>query len=379
MYQLEKACAAMPTDQEKWVWVMDLAHYSFWHSTPLAVTRQTLDIFTRMFPERLHKAFICDAPYAFQVVWKLISPFIDPVTAAKISFINGRDTDVFKASIGEHISTDQLEPVRCERVLRLTCRTVVVTIISFLCLDFSALSALAALWRKNTIQSATRSAASRSTSCAIAFGRLRASSPPPRRRRRRRRRRRPLPLPPRLNKRRPLQRPRQSMRPLAVPRRNFISSSRQFNSQWHILYTIMFAFNLSAFSLRQFTCSAAVDKQPEVVGCPCPRHQSSKSSSSSSVPSAASTLASAAAHRVCERGEATDGGHAAPPAASLEPLPILMLPRSDDAGIPVLGGRGGGMPCAAPVPDVVKEDCRSTRRLALPPAADIAVAAEEPA
>ena len=87
---------------------------SFWHSTPLAVTRQPLDIFTRMYPERLHRAIIVDAPGAFQVVWKLISPFIDPVTAAKITFMNGRDTAEFKAAIDAEISCDQLEGVRSD-------------------------------------------------------------------------------------------------------------------------------------------------------------------------------------------------------------------------------------------------------------------------
>ena len=41
------------------------------------------------FPERIHKIFMLDAPIAFYALWKLVSPFIDPVTKKKVAYISG--------------------------------------------------------------------------------------------------------------------------------------------------------------------------------------------------------------------------------------------------------------------------------------------------
>jgi hypothetical protein len=110
VYQLEKASASMPPGQEKWIWIMDLAKFSYFNATPISVVKQTIEIFSKMFPERLHRAIIVDAPWAFRAIWKVISAFIDPVTSTKICFLENRDSAAFKESIGRDIDLDQLEP-----------------------------------------------------------------------------------------------------------------------------------------------------------------------------------------------------------------------------------------------------------------------------
>jgi hypothetical protein len=111
VYTLEKAVASMPREHEKWIWVMDLSAYSQANRTPLSVTRQTMDIFSSHYPERLHRCFIIDAPWAFRMIWRIISPFIDSVTTSKIAFINDRNSAEFKAAIHETIAPEQLEKV----------------------------------------------------------------------------------------------------------------------------------------------------------------------------------------------------------------------------------------------------------------------------
>lgn len=51
----------------------------------------TMSILADHYPERLHKVFLVDAPSVFSVLWTLLSPFIDPVTRAKIHFVRGAD------------------------------------------------------------------------------------------------------------------------------------------------------------------------------------------------------------------------------------------------------------------------------------------------
>ena len=60
------------------------------------------------YPERLNKAFLVDAPWLFLGAFKLISPFIDPVTRKKIVFVKG-SAEKRAAVLLEHYDLDQLE------------------------------------------------------------------------------------------------------------------------------------------------------------------------------------------------------------------------------------------------------------------------------
>jgi len=42
-----------------------------------------------MYPQRLETLYIINAPWFFRAIWAVISPFIDPVTAAKIKILGG--------------------------------------------------------------------------------------------------------------------------------------------------------------------------------------------------------------------------------------------------------------------------------------------------
>jgi len=57
-----------------------------------------------VYPELLGKGILVNSPVIFQGVWKIVSPFLDPVTLAKIS-VNGKD---FADSLSETFEQDCL-------------------------------------------------------------------------------------------------------------------------------------------------------------------------------------------------------------------------------------------------------------------------------
>ena len=54
----------------------------------LSVCKQTVEILSSHFPERLGVALIMNPPRVFSWFWKLISPFIPAATKEKIKFCN---------------------------------------------------------------------------------------------------------------------------------------------------------------------------------------------------------------------------------------------------------------------------------------------------
>eukprot|EP00177_Eucheuma_denticulatum_P002031 GFKZ01003636.1.p1 GENE.GFKZ01003636.1~~GFKZ01003636.1.p1 ORF type:complete len:271 (-),score=44.95 GFKZ01003636.1:79-891(-) len=70
----------------QWVLVMDMAGYSSKNSPPLNVAIETLRIFQSHFPERAKRIIVLDAPRAFNMLWAIVKPLIDPVTRNKFLF-----------------------------------------------------------------------------------------------------------------------------------------------------------------------------------------------------------------------------------------------------------------------------------------------------
>lgn len=70
----------------QWVIVMDMLGYSTKNSPPLNVSIETLRIFQNHFPERAKRIIVLDAPRAFNILWTVIRPLVDPVTRSKFVF-----------------------------------------------------------------------------------------------------------------------------------------------------------------------------------------------------------------------------------------------------------------------------------------------------
>lgn len=111
VYTMEKAIRLMKPGNETWVWIIDLSEYSMSNSAPMSVTKKLLHILATCYPERLYKCFLVDAPWIFSTLWKIVSPCLDPVTKAKIHWVEGSATAGSKKQkvFLEHIDADQLE------------------------------------------------------------------------------------------------------------------------------------------------------------------------------------------------------------------------------------------------------------------------------
>lgn len=87
VYCLENAILNLPEDQEQMVWLIDYGGWSLRNSPPMKTSLETLNILQNHYPERLAAAILYKPPYLFQAFWKIIRPFIDPITFHKIKFV----------------------------------------------------------------------------------------------------------------------------------------------------------------------------------------------------------------------------------------------------------------------------------------------------
>eukprot|EP00629_Pelagomonadales_sp_RCC1024_P006402 CAMPEP_0119277130 /NCGR_PEP_ID=MMETSP1329-20130426/16632_1 /TAXON_ID=114041 /ORGANISM="Genus nov. species nov., Strain RCC1024" /LENGTH=244 /DNA_ID=CAMNT_0007277589 /DNA_START=225 /DNA_END=956 /DNA_ORIENTATION=- len=109
VYQMERAvAAAKETPQETWNLVIDFEGYSLRNAPPMKTSRATLSVMQDHYPERLNKAFLIQAPWIFMGFFRLISPFIDPVTRDKIVFVSGKPAERAKV-MAEHFEMGPVE------------------------------------------------------------------------------------------------------------------------------------------------------------------------------------------------------------------------------------------------------------------------------
>ncbi|CAO3590737.1 unnamed protein product [Absidia cylindrospora] len=93
VFCLERGIRLMPKGVETIDIVIDFKGALAAHHPSLATSKKFLEILSNHYPERLGYAFIVKSPWFFLTSFKLISPFIDPVTRAKIKFVVGKSGD----------------------------------------------------------------------------------------------------------------------------------------------------------------------------------------------------------------------------------------------------------------------------------------------
>mmetsp|Transcript_15404 Transcript_15404/g.26454 ORF Transcript_15404/g.26454 Transcript_15404/m.26454 type:complete len:300 (+) Transcript_15404:51-950(+) len=86
VYMLERCVESMGSGVEKLVMVTDFKGYSRKNAPDLSQSKETLHILSTHYPERLFRAISVDPPLMFWAFFKIIKPFIDPVTAQKVMF-----------------------------------------------------------------------------------------------------------------------------------------------------------------------------------------------------------------------------------------------------------------------------------------------------
>ncbi|KAJ2229291.1 hypothetical protein H4R99_004316 [Coemansia sp. RSA 1722] len=114
VYTMEQAIRAMPPGVTKLTIVIDVSRYSMSQSVPLSTAREFLHILEAHYPERLHKALVLSPPTMFVMFYHIVAPFIDPVTKAKIAFVDlagnkAKSADGPWVDVLDHIAPDQLQ------------------------------------------------------------------------------------------------------------------------------------------------------------------------------------------------------------------------------------------------------------------------------
>lgn len=99
VYMLERTINLMPAGQETLSLLINFAETKQGQGATLKQGQQTLSILQNHYPERLGRALVANVPWVIWGFFKLITPFIDPVTKEKIKF---------NEDYGIHVPREQL-------------------------------------------------------------------------------------------------------------------------------------------------------------------------------------------------------------------------------------------------------------------------------
>src|SRR3989338_8642261 len=88
--------------------ICDFAGYSMKNAPSLSVCKQSVDILSSHFPERLGVALIVNPQRVFSWFWKLISPFIPAATKEKIKLCHSSDKEEMKKFLEPYFTMDLL-------------------------------------------------------------------------------------------------------------------------------------------------------------------------------------------------------------------------------------------------------------------------------
>lgn len=99
VFMLERAIDLMPPGQETLALLINFAETKSGQGVTIAQGRQTLNILQNHYPERLGRALVTNVPFYIWGFFKLITPFIDPLTREKIRF---------NEDMGIHVPREQL-------------------------------------------------------------------------------------------------------------------------------------------------------------------------------------------------------------------------------------------------------------------------------
>ncbi|CAG8508181.1 1470_t:CDS:2, partial [Acaulospora morrowiae] len=112
VFTFEAAIAMMPENVESIAIIVDFHNCSVRTSPGLGIAKEFMHVLGSHYPERLSMAMVINAPWYFWSFFRLISPFIDPVTKDKIKFVDlNANEESKKHRIFDYVYEDQLESV----------------------------------------------------------------------------------------------------------------------------------------------------------------------------------------------------------------------------------------------------------------------------
>ncbi|EED22910.1 CRAL/TRIO domain protein [Talaromyces stipitatus ATCC 10500] len=99
VFMLERVIDLMPAGQENLALVVNFNETKSGQNATIGQAKQTLDILQNHYPERLGRALVINVPWIIWGFFKIITPFIDPVTVQKLKF---------NEDLREHVPPSQL-------------------------------------------------------------------------------------------------------------------------------------------------------------------------------------------------------------------------------------------------------------------------------
>lgn len=87
IYNLEEALKQSVPNEQRIIVIFDLSGFSF-QCMDYEALKLLIDILQTQYPEILGVAYVVNAPWIFNACWSVISLWLDPVTKAKVSFVN---------------------------------------------------------------------------------------------------------------------------------------------------------------------------------------------------------------------------------------------------------------------------------------------------
>lgn len=106
VYMLERTIDLMPPGQDTLALLINFAETKAGQGATLAQGKQTMYILQNHYPERLGKALVTNVPFVIWGFFKLITPFIDPLTREKIKFNESMNLYVPKEQLMKESSGD---------------------------------------------------------------------------------------------------------------------------------------------------------------------------------------------------------------------------------------------------------------------------------
>jgi hypothetical protein len=101
----EQAIRMMPEGVSQWVWASDFHGFGYKDLDP-RMARIFLHVSAEHYPERLGHFLVIDPPSAFSALWRMVQPWVDPVTKAKVTFCSNKPADIQAATSRQNFSEE---------------------------------------------------------------------------------------------------------------------------------------------------------------------------------------------------------------------------------------------------------------------------------
>ncbi|KAL5343141.1 CRAL-TRIO domain-containing protein [Aspergillus crustosus] len=99
VYMLERCIDIMPADQETLALIVDYSETKSGQNATIGQARDTVHFLQNHYPERLGRALVINMPFLIMGFFKIVTPFLDPVTREKLKF---------NEDLNNHIPSSQL-------------------------------------------------------------------------------------------------------------------------------------------------------------------------------------------------------------------------------------------------------------------------------